>query len=101
MVVELHRGFAGQGQYTSQVLDASHVSQWGTMHVTAKIPPDTSMAVEVRSGNVEDPERAAWSHWSPVITLNHDPQVPPSTPQQVRIDAPNARFFQYLSLIHI
>ncbi len=95
MVVELHRGFSGRGQYTSQVLDANHVSQWGTMHVTAKIPTDTSMAVEVRSGNVEDPERATWFHWSPVITLNHDPQVPPSTPQRVRIDAPHARFFQY------
>ena len=95
---ELHRleqGFAKEGTYTSTVLDAAHVSQWGRMHVVGQIDPMLSVKVQTRSGNVQDPEQAPWSPWSEAVMLEHAPSVTPLTPREVAVSSMPARFLQY------
>ena len=94
-LVRLDAGFAKQGMFTSAALDAGHVSLWGKFNVTAAIPADTSVILETRSGNVQDPDHAAWSPWSKAQELKPDAKSDPFAPRQVPIESPPARFFQY------
>ena len=95
MLVRLDEGFAPTGTYTSPVLDATQISLWGKLMLTAAITEGTSVSVQTRSGNVEDPERAAWSKWSVARNLTSDEAVGPLTPREVAIISPPARFLQY------
>lgn len=95
MLVRLDEGFAATGTYTSPVLDATQISLWGKLMLTAAIPEGTSVSVQTRSGNVQDPERAAWSKWSVARNLTTDDAVGPLTPREVAIISPPARFLQY------
>ena len=95
MLVRLDEGFAGTGSYTSPVLDATQISLWGKLMLTAAIPEGTSVSVQTRSGNVQDPERANWSKWSVPRNLTSDDAVGPLTPREVAIVSPPARFMQY------
>ncbi len=95
MLVRLDRGFAKSGTYTSDVLDAGHISQWGKLHLFARIAEGTGISVELRSGNVADPLQAAWWNWSKAGTLNHGDTVKPLAPIELTTDPPPARFFQY------
>ena len=94
-LVHLGAGFAGKGTYTSPVLDAQQISLWGKFNLNATIPAGTSVAVETHSGNVQDPDQAAWSRWSQPQALSHDPQSQPLAPRELTIDSPPARFLQY------
>lgn len=94
-LVRLDAGFAKEGKYTSVTLDASQISLWGTLDLTTDIPDGATVAVETRSGNVQDPEHAAWSSWSKPHVFAFDPKAAPLTPRQMVIDAPPARFLQY------
>jgi len=94
-LVHLGAGFAGKGTYTSPVLDAQQISLWGKFNLNATIPVGTSVAVETHSGNVQDPDQAAWSSWSGPQVLAHDPQSQPLAPRELTIDSPPARFLQY------
>ena len=84
-----------EGGYTSKVLDAGQVSIFGTFKLTANIPANTAVAIEMRSGNVGDPEQAAWSKWSKTITIDHDADANPLQPREIKIDVPPARYLQY------
>jgi hypothetical protein len=84
-----------EGGYTSKVLDAGQVSIFGTFKLTADIPSDASVAIELRSGNVGDPEQAAWSKWSDAVVLDHDADANPLQPREVKIAVPPARYLQY------
>lgn len=94
-VIRLSDRFAARGRYTSEVLDADQISLWGTMNLTADIPEDTSVLLETRSGNVEDPEQAPWSEWSEPQAFVSDGDASPLQPRQGEVDAPPARFLQY------
>ncbi len=94
-LVALGAGFAQEGTYTSPVLDAKQISLWGKMTITGNTPAGTTVGVQTRSGNVEDPDQAAWSIWSNTQVLEHDPSVPPVAPHQASVDSPPARFLQY------
>lgn len=94
-LVKLNGAFAEQGVYVSDVLDASQISLWGKFNITGAIPQGTTVSVESRSGNVSDPDRAAWSKWSVPTVLAHDAKVTPLTPRELSIASPPARFFQY------
>ena len=99
-LVRMTEDVAARGTYTSSVMDANQISLWGAMHVTAEIPDDTSLTVETRSGNVQDPEEGPWSPWSESQVLMPDAQAPSLQPRQLVINAPPARFLQYrLTLI--
>lgn len=94
-LVRLDAGFAKQGTFTSASLDAGHVSLWGKFNVTATIPAETAISIETRSGNVQDPDQAAWSQWSKPQELKPDAKIDPYAPRQLTIESPPARFFQY------
>lgn len=94
-LLRLETGFAPQGTYTSTVLDANQVSLWGKMHLTGITPPGTTIAVQTRAGNVQDPDQAAWSAWSAPVVLEHSPATLALTPRLVPIVSPPARFLQY------
>lgn len=95
---ELHTlgdGYAHKGTYTSASLDAAQISLWGVLSLTADIPEGCSLTIETRSGNVQDPEQAAWSSWSAAQSLMPDAKLPALAPKEVAVQSPPARFLQY------
>lgn len=95
MLSRMELAVADEGGYTSKVLDAGQVSIFGTFKLTADIPDNTTVAIEMRSGNVGDPEQAAWSKWSDAVEINHDADANPLQPREIKIDVPPARYLQY------
>lgn len=95
VLMRMELAVADEGGYTSKVLDAGQVSIFGTFKLTADIPGSTSVAIEMRSGNVGDPEQAAWSKWSKATTIGHDADANPLQPREVKVDVPPARYLQY------
>ncbi len=91
----LGSSYAHRGVYTSPTLDAAQISLWGAMSLTADIPEGCSLTVETRSGNVQDPEQAAWSTWSSAQSLMPDTKLPALAPKEIAVQAPPARFLQY------
>jgi len=91
----LGNSYALRGIYTSPALDAAQISLWGSMSLTADIPEGCSLTVETRSGNVQDPEQAAWSSWSQAHALMPDAQLPALAPKEITVQSPPARFLQY------
>lgn len=91
----LGNSYALRGTYTSPALDAAQISLWGTMSLTADIPEGCSLTVETRSGNVQDPEQAAWSNWSQAHALMPDTELPALAPKEITVQSPPARFLQY------
>lgn len=91
---------AESGTFTSQALDATNISLWGVLHLTADLAPGTSVSVETRSGNVADPEVAAWSAWSDVGEIEPADDHPPLQPFELKVDSPPARFLQYRLTLH-
>jgi outer membrane protein assembly factor BamB len=94
-LVTLRPGVAGRGTYTSQPLDAQQISLWGTFNLTAEVPDGASITVETRSGNLADPEAAAWSAWSQAAVFMPDENASPLAPRAIKIGSPPARFLQY------
>ena len=91
----LGNSFSHRGTYTSAPMDAAQISLFGMLSVTADIPEGCSVTIETRSGNVMDPEQAAWSPWSEAQSLMPDEHLPALEPKQVSVQSPPARFLQY------
>ncbi len=91
----LGSSYGHRGIYTSPTLDAAQISLWGSMSLTADIPEGCSLTVETRSGNVQDPEQAAWSPWSQAHALMPDENLPALAPKEIAVQSPPARFLQY------
>ncbi len=98
-LLRLSSGFAPEGTFTSSVLDARQISVWGAVQLTADVPAGASVALQTRSGNVEDPERAAWSDWSEPQTMAHDEHHLAVAPREGRVSSPPARYLQYRLLL--
>jgi len=94
-LISMDPGYADTGQYTSEVFDADQTSLWGKLNLIGNIPANTSVQVQTRSGNVQDPDQAAWSIWSVPQTLDHDPNTTALTPRTLPVQSPPARFLQY------
>lgn len=62
-VARLSMSHAGQGTLTSEVLDAKFPCRLGRVTWRGETPSGTSIAVEVRSGNVAEAD-ATWSDWT-------------------------------------
>lgn len=88
-------GFAAEGTFTSIVLDATQISRFGAIKLTGVVPKGTSVGVQTRTGNVEDPDAGPWSAWSEAQVIQHQPDAKPLAPFELRIKSPNARFLQY------
>jgi hypothetical protein len=74
---------AEKGTIESEVLDAHEFALWGKAHLKAALHGG-SIALETRSGNVNNPE-TSWSSWSAVQLGNDGGPV----------QSPPARFLQY------
>ena len=71
-IYRLEKGFAVEGQLTSEPYDFDRVSHWGRVSWQSETPPETSVAVQTRSGNSEEPDDT-WSAWSEPITTSGKP----------------------------
>ncbi len=69
--------------YTSAVLDAERVSQWGQIKWWAQGAGVDKIVGQCRSGNTSDYDEGSWSSWSREY------------PNGAQIDVPAARYLQY------
>jgi sugar lactone lactonase YvrE len=82
-VYEIGPALEKQGTIESDVFDSSMYSMWGHLSFEAKLNGG-QIAVETRSGNLDQPQKN-WSAWSSPIT----------TAKGGRIASPPARFIQF------
>ncbi|MCY4352322.1 MAG: hypothetical protein OXC45_04340, partial [Gemmatimonadetes bacterium] len=68
-IYRIEKGFAMEGQLTSEPYDFDRVSHWGRVSWQSETPSETSVAVQTRSGNSEEPDDT-WSAWSESITTS-------------------------------
>ena len=80
----LRRGYAASGKYESRVLDARSFATWGRASWRSEVPKGTSIALSVRCGNTEEPDRT-WSDW----------RSAPFTADGALLDCPASRFLQW------
>jgi hypothetical protein len=80
----LRPGFAPSGTYESRVLDARAFATWGRASWRVETPRGTSIALSVRCGNTEEPDRT-WSDW----------RGAPFNPDGALLDCPASRFLQW------
>ena len=71
-IYRIEKGFAMEGQLTSEPYDFDRVSHWGRVSWQSETPSETSVAVQTRSGNSEEPDDT-WSAWSESITTSGKP----------------------------
>jgi hypothetical protein len=83
-VFRLSSGFIAQGELVAEVFDAKLLSRFGTLTWRADVPAGTALSVQVRTGNVGEPDET-WSSWSAAQT----------DPQASRAESPPGRFVQY------
>ncbi len=83
-VLRLSPRYADAGTLTSDVLDTKLISRFGALTWRAECPKGTTLALQVRTGNVGEPDET-WSDWSP----------PQTDPASAIARVPNGRFAQY------
>jgi hypothetical protein len=83
-VVRLEPGFLPSGTLVSEVKDTKLISRFGAITWRAHNPAGTSVGLQVRTGNVAEPD-STWSDWSPEQT----------DPATARAHVPAGRFAQY------
>jgi len=84
-LVKLGRVFAGEGTYTSALVDAGQPARWGKLQIEADVPADCSVLVACRSGNVKDINDPTFSKWTELQEITGP----------VQLDCPVGRFCQY------
>jgi hypothetical protein len=80
----LRSGFAPSGTFESRVLDARSFATWGRALWRVDAPKGTSIALNVRCGNTEEPDRT-WSDW----------RSAPFTSDGGLLNCPASRFLQW------
>jgi hypothetical protein len=83
-VVRLESGYVERGTIVSTVHDTKLISRFGALSWRAECPEGTTLSLEVRTGNVAEPD-ATWSEWSRPQTDLH----------AARALVPPGRFVQY------
>lgn len=84
-LVKLSSGFAAEGTYTSDLIDAGQPAKWGKLQLEADVPDGCQVLVAARSGNVEDVNDPTFSPWSEPVLVT----------EPVQLDCPLGRFCQY------
>ncbi len=83
-VVRLTPGFVTSGKFVSDVHDTKLISRFGSLSWRAERPAGTSVVLQVRTGNVGEPDET-WSAWSDELTA----------PDASKATVPPGRFVQY------
>jgi len=84
-LIKLSADFAGEGVYTSALIDAGQPAKWGKLQIDADIPDGCMVKVSARSGNVGDVNDPTFSPWT----------VPVKVAGPVQLGCPLGRFCQY------
>jgi outer membrane protein assembly factor BamB len=84
-LITLGSGFAFEGTYTSDLIDAGQPATWGKLQLEASIPQGCKVLVSARSGNVKDVNDPTFSEWS----------EPAEITEPVQLQCPLGRFCQY------
>jgi hypothetical protein len=84
-LITLGSGFASEGTYTSDLIDAGQPAAWGKLQLDADIPQGCKVLLSARSGNVEDANDQTFSEWS----------RPTEITAPVQLQCPLGRFCQY------
>jgi hypothetical protein len=83
-VLALSEDYAESGTLTSDVLDAKLISRFGAIRWRADCPENASLAIQIRTGNVREPDET-WSNWS----------EPQTDAESAEAKVPPGRFAQY------
>lgn len=84
-LLKLGSGFASEGTYTSDLIDAGQPATWGKLQIEADIPQGCKVLVCSRSGNVKDVNDPTFSAWSEPVEIT----------EPVQLTCPLGRFCQY------
>jgi hypothetical protein len=84
-LITLGSGFASEGTYTSDLIDAGQPATWGKLQLEADIPQGCKVLVSARSGNVQDINDPTFSEWT----------APAEITEPVQLQCPLGRFCQY------
>jgi hypothetical protein len=84
-LVKLSPGFASEGTYASDLIDAGQPANWGKLQLDADIPRACKILLAARSGNVKDVNDPTFSPWSEPVEVTEPVQLP----------CPLGRFCQY------
>ncbi|MGB2808618.1 MAG: hypothetical protein WBC22_12815 [Sedimentisphaerales bacterium] len=84
-LIKLGSGFASEGTYSSDLIDADQPAKWGKLQIEADIPQGCNVRVASRSGNVKDVNDPTFSDWTELVEVT----------QPVQLRCPPGRFCQY------
>jgi len=84
-LITLGSGFASEGTYISDLIDAGQPATWGKLQLEANIPQGCKVLVSARSGNVQDVNDPTFSEWT----------EPAEITEPVQLQCPLGRFCQY------
>jgi len=84
-LIKLGGIFAGEGTYTSDLIDAGQPAGWGKLQIEADIPQACKILMACRSGNVKDVNDPTFSDWSELVEVT----------EPVQLRCPVGRFCQY------
>jgi len=84
-LIKLGAGFASEGTYTSDLVDAGQPANWGKLQLEADIPRGCTIKLACRSGNVKDVNDPTFSPWTELVEVEEPTQL----------DCPLGRFCQY------
>jgi hypothetical protein len=84
-LIKLTGGFASEGTYISDLIDAGQPAKWGKLQLDAEIPQGCKVLVSSRSGNVKDVNDSTFSQWSEPVEVTGP----------VQLTCPLGRFCQY------
>jgi len=84
-LITLGSGFASEGTYTSDLIDAGQPATWGKLQLEASVPQGCKVQVSARSGNVQDVNDPTFSEWSEPVEIT----------EPIQLQCPLGRFCQY------
>jgi len=84
-LIKLASGFAPEGTYISDLIDAEQPAKWGKLQIEADIPAECKVLVASRSGNVKDVNDPTFSPWTESVEIT----------EPIQLQCPLGRFCQY------
>ncbi len=84
-LVLLSSGYAPQGTYESDLIDAGQPARWGKLQIDADIPRGCKVLASSRSGNVKDVNDPTFSAWTDLTEVT----------EPIPLRCPVGRFCQY------
>jgi hypothetical protein len=84
-LIKMDSGFAPEGTYISDLIDAEQPAKWGKLQLEADIPAGCKVMVASRSGNVKDINDPTFSPWTESVEIT----------EPVQLQCPLGRFCQY------